>query len=79
MPSSSLNLLTILENLMKYVIMFCNGLFYHDVQSSSSKVVKTTDNIKNAHTFDGYKSAEQAVLYWGMHNDLTFNIVAVGE
>jgi hypothetical protein len=63
----------------RYVIMFCNGLYYHDVQSSSSKVVKTTDNVKNAHTFDGYKSAEQAVLYWGMHNDLTFNIVAVGE
>lgn len=63
----------------KYVIMFCNGLFFHDVQSSNNNQVRQTENIKNAHVFNDYKSAEQAILYWGMHNDLTFNLVAVGE
>jgi hypothetical protein len=63
---------------MKYVIVFSNGLFYHDVQSSATfpSIVRFAEIIQNAHKFSNIEDAQwyasQSVKY---NNELTFNII----
>lgn len=63
----------------RYVIMFSNGLYYHDVQSSTSRDVRFAEIIQNAHHFNSITGAEWAGTQSVKNNGLTFNIINRGE
>lgn len=60
----------------KYVILFSNGLYYHDVQSSQINAdTRFAEIIENAHQFNNIANAEYFASRAVKNTNLTFNLV----
>jgi hypothetical protein len=60
----------------KYVILFSNGLYYHDVQSSQMNAdTRFAEIVQNAHQFNNITDAERCASRAVKNNNLTFNLI----